>query len=56
MLLFLNCALIERSLAGDTWEVNKEALSVNSFPAIAATDELEFTKKKTSAVIHCFYI
>ncbi len=53
MLIFLNCALIERSVAGDTWEVNKEALSVNS-PAIAATDELEFTKKKTSAVIHCF--
>jgi hypothetical protein len=53
VLIFLNCALIERSLAGDTWEVNKEALSVNS-PAIAATDELEFTKKKTSAVIHCF--
>ncbi len=54
MLLFLNFALIERSLAGDTWEVNKEALSVNSSPAIAARDELEFTKKKTSAVIHCF--
>jgi hypothetical protein len=56
VLLFLNCALIERSLAGDTWEVNKEGLSVNLSPAIAATDELEFTKKKTSAVIHCFYI
>ncbi len=54
VLLFLNFALIERSLAGDTWEVNKEALSVNSSPAIAARDELEFTKKKTSAMIHCF--